>query len=350
MKQAIYQQLVRELDAKRRITLKRAREIYGAPFSDSTWKRLKKMLKESYGCALRWDAKGKVFKVPATWTLYVPSDDDGGKRDQLAVLRAAASRVGPPFSHQIAALLDKLDHRLAKTDPNAADRAPVGQPVPRARKSFYDMLQRIDGAIRRHHIATIKYRKSVSAKVEERSIAPYEIHNYLGRFYVWATDEGGSRPKFFALDRIEDLKVEEDDTFDRDSRLSIDDELRHSFGVWVGSGKPQDIEVEISEARAADVFARRWPAEKSSALLPNGRLRITFSVSDPREVVAWVLGFGGEAWIREPASAARLAWELAQKTASEHSWARDVPVDDRLMRFEWGADGLPLQRPKLSRL
>ncbi|MBC5805547.1 MAG: hypothetical protein DLM53_00610 [Candidatus Eremiobacter antarcticus] len=350
MKQEIYQRLLRELDAKRSITLQGAREIYGARFSESTWKRLKKTLKDSYDCALRWDVKAKVFRVPATWTLYPPPDGEGAKRDQLAVLRAAASRVGPPFSHQIATFLDKLDQRLAKTDPDAGHRAPVGQPTPRARKSFYDMLQRIDSAIRQHRIATIKYRKSAGAKIEERSIAPYEIHNYLGRFYVWATDEGGSRPKFFALDRIEDLKVDEGDVFDRDPHLSIDEELRHSFGVWVGSGKPQDIEVEISEARAADVYARRWPAEKSAVLLPNGRLRITFTVSDPREVVAWVLGFGGEAWIRGPAGAARLAWELAQKTAAAHKWARDFPIDERMIRFEWGADGLPLQKAKLSQL
>jgi predicted DNA-binding transcriptional regulator YafY len=285
--------------------------------------------------------------VPATWTLY-PSDPDPRKRDQLAVLRAAAARVGPPLTDQIASFLDRLDEQLARIDPDALAKAPLRQPAPRTDRNFFDLLNRIDRAIRNRQIIAIGYRKTAGGRLEKRAIAPYEMHNHAGRFYVWGTDEGAAKPKFFALDRIESLDVDDGDSFQRDPNLSLDKELQHSFGVWVGGGKPQDIEVEISANRATDVFARRWPAEKSIRFLPDGRLRITFSVSDAREVVGWVLSFGGEAWIREPASAARLAWELSQKVVALHEWARDVPVDERVMRFEWGADGLPLQRAKVS--
>jgi len=349
MKQAAYKKLLQELDAKRSITLKRARDIWGSRFSESTWKRLKKTLQQSENCELQWDAKKRTFRVPATWTLY-PADPDPRKRDQLAVLRAAAARVGPPLTDQITTFLDQLDEQLAAIDPDARATAPVRQPAPRTDKDFFALLNRIDRAIRNRQIITIGYRKTAGGRLEQRAIAPYELHNHSGRFYVWGTDEGGTKPKFFALDRIEGIDSEEGDSFERDPNLSIDKELRHSFGVWVGSGKPQDIQVEISESRATDVFARRWPAEKSIQFLPSGRLRITFCVTDAREVVAWVLGFGGEAWIREPASAARLAWELSQKVVALHEWARDVPIDERVMQFEWGADGLPLHRAKLSRV
>lgn len=349
MKQEAYKKLLQELDAKRCITLKRAREISGSRFSESTWKRLKKTLLRADNCELRWDAKAKTFRVPGTWTLY-PADPDPRKRDQLAVLRAAAARVGPPLTDQIITFLDQLDEQLARIDPDAQATAPVRQPAPRTGKDFFTRLNRIDRAIRSRQIITIGYRKTAGGRLEKRAIAPYELHNHSGRFYVWGTDEGGAQPKFFALDRIESIDAEDGDSFERDPNLSIDQELRHSFGVWVGSGKPQDIEVEISESRATDVFARRWPAEKSVEFLPSGRLRLTFSVSDAREVVAWVLSFGGEAWIREPASAARLAWELSQKVVALHAWARDVPIDERVMQFEWGADGLPLARGKLSQV
>jgi len=349
MKQEAYKKLLQELDAKRSITLKRAKDIYGASFSESTWKRLKKTLKQSYNLELQWDAKTKTFKVPATWTPY-PADPDPRKRDSLAELRAAAARVGPPLTDQLYSFLDRLDQELARIDPDVRAKAPVRQPAPRTDKAFFDLLNRTDRAIRNRQIITIDYRKTAGGRLEKRSIAPYELHNHSGRFYVWGTDEGGTKPKFFALDRIEGMSADDGDSFERDPNLSIDKELRHSFGVWVGSGKPQDIEVEISESRATDVFARRWPAEKAVSFQSNGRLRITFSVSDAREVVAWVLSFGGEAWIREPASAAKLAWELSQKIVAQHKWARDVPVDEKLMRFEWGGDGLPSQRSKPSQV
>lgn len=342
MKQEAYDKLLRELDTKRSITLQRAREICGSQFSESTWKRLKKTLQQTYRVELSWDAKRKRFKVPPQWTRY-PPEPDPRKRDSLAELRAAAARVGPPLTDQIFSMIDRLDERLARLDPDARAKAPVRQPAPRTDRTFFDLLNRVERAIRDRHIITIDYRKTAGGRVEKRAIAPYELHNHSGRFYVWGTDEGGSKPKFFALDRIEAVTGDEGDSFERDPALSIEDELRHSFGVWVGNGKVQDIEVEISEQRATDVFARRWPAEKSIRLLPSGRLRITFSVSDPREVVAWVLGFGGEAWIREPAVAAKLAWELSQRLAAQHAWAKDIPVDERHMRFEWGPDGLPLK-------
>ena len=339
MKRQAYKRLLQELDRKRFVTRTRVQEIYGSRFSDSTWKRLKKDLRENDNCALRWDRKTGGFAVPATWTAYPLPDP--GKRDELAVLRAAAARVGPPLTDRINAFLAELDQQLAKIDPDAQAKAPLRQPAPRANREFFDLINRIDQAVRSRTIITIRYRKTDRARAEERSIAPYELHNHSGRFYVWGTDEGGTKPKFFALDRIEGLEVDFGDRFDRDPELNLDEHLRHSFGVWAGPCAAQDIEVEIDAARATDVAARRWPAEKSLEMLPNGRLRITFSVNDQREVVAWVLGFGGDAWIRQPASAARLAWQLGEKIAERHTWARSVPIDERVLRFEWGADGLP---------
>ena len=347
MKQAFYERLVRELDEKRTITLRRVKELCGKQFSDSTWKRLKKTLGSTYGCKLRWDAKSKAFSVPASWTLY-PAEMNPGKRDQLAVLRAAAASVGPPLTDQIHSFIDMLDRELQRRDPEARARAPVRQPSPRADRSFFELLNRIDIAIRRRNIITIKYRKTAGGKLEQRSIAPYEIHNHAGRFYVWGTDEGGNRPKFFALDRIEGLEVDAGDRFPRDPKLNLDEELRHSFGMWVGTGSPQNIEVEVGATRAADVFARRWPAEASCTKLPNGHLRITFDVTDPREVVGWVLSFGGDAWIRQPSSVAKLAFEQSKKIAERHEWAEAAHEDPSFMRFEWGVDGLPVQRPKVE--
>lgn len=348
MKQAFLQRLLKELDEKRTITLRRVKELYGKQFSDSTWKRLKKTLADTYGCKLRWDAKAKAFSVLASWTLY-PAEIDPGKRDQLAVLRAAAAIVGPPLTEQIHSFIDSLDRELQRRDPEARAKAPVRQPSPRADKAFFELLNRVDIAIRRRNIITIKYRKTAGGKLEQRSVAPYEIHNHAGRFYVWGTDEGGTRPKFFALDRIESLDVDVSDRFTRDPKLSLDNELQFSFGMWVGTGSPQEIEVEIGAARAADVRARRWPAESSCTQLPNGNLRISFEVTDPREIVGWVLSFGGDAWIRQPSSVARLALEQSQRIAERHRWAEAAQEDPHFMRFQWGVDGLPIPRLKVQR-
>ena len=58
-------------------------------------------------------------------------------------------------------------------------------------------------------------------------------------------------------------------------------------------------------------------------------------MTDPREVVAWALSFGGDEKIIEPPEAAQMARQFAEVTINDPSWAENVVVDERLMQLEW---------------
>jgi predicted DNA-binding transcriptional regulator YafY len=327
--------LLRELDAERKITLARAREVYG-PMSEATWKRVKKRL-ETQGCKLRWAAKTRTFHVADPLWSMEKERTDPRLRHRLAMLRAASAALGPPYSEQLAPLFERWDANLATASDQAVDQLLLHRPQPRADSAYYERLNIIECALRDKRMLAFTYTNTTGGKTKERQIEPYALHDNVGRFYVWGRERVKQAPKFFAVDLMTNVVLE--DRFEPDKSIDIDEALRHSFGIFVRQGvKPQRIVVEIDADRAAYVRARRWPAESKCKDLPDGRLRIEFAVTDAHEVVAWVLSFGGRARVVSPAAAADLARRASEDIAERHAWAKRAPKGENLLEFDWNKE------------
>jgi predicted DNA-binding transcriptional regulator YafY len=143
------------------------------------------------------------------------------------------------------------------------------------------------------------------------------MHDHDGRIYCWAIVEGEERPKLFALDRMGDVELLE--PFDPDLQWKLDDDLRYSFGIMIGRDAPQRVVIDIDAKAAANVRARRWPAERSSETLADGSLRMTFDVTMAEELISWVLGFGGLARVVEPPGVAEEVRNRAAAMASQYA-------------------------------
>ena len=323
--------LMRELDAARAITLARAREIYGG-LSEATWKRVKKRL-EREGCVLRWVPKERRFVVAdPLWTLNRGGGASARLRDRLTMLRADAAALGSPYADELAPLFERWDSQFSGSSDGAPP--PIHRPQPRADEAFFERLTRIECALRDHRMIAFSYTNTAGGKPKPRQIEPYALHEHVGRFYVWGREKVRQAPKFFAVDLMRDLTLE--DEFEPDPGLRLSDALEHSFGMYVGQRtKPMRVVVEIDASRAAYVRARRWPAEVGCESADGGKLRLTFAVNDPQEVVSWVLSFGGTAKIVSPAGAADLARRAAEEIVDSHGWSRRAAKGDGMMEFEW---------------
>lgn len=325
--------LLRELDAERKITLARARDIYGGKMSLATWKRVKKRL-ESRGCKLRWVAKSKTFFVADPLWGIERRRRDPQIRNRLTMLRAGVAALGSPYVEALAPLFERWDAQLAASGGDGSAQVPPHRPQPRADESFYERLTIVECALRDKRMIGFTYTNTAGGKPKHRQIEPYALHEHVGRFYVWGRERVKQAPKFFAIDLMTDVTLEE--RFDPDPKLNLDEALMHSFGMFVGEGgKPLRVVVEVDPTRAAYVRARRWPAETSCEETQDGRLRVTFAVTDPHEVVAWVLSFGGRARIVEPSAAADLARRAAEDIAERHSWSKRAPKGEEMLAFDW---------------
>jgi predicted DNA-binding transcriptional regulator YafY len=330
--------LAKELNSQRFITKKRAEQILGEKrLSDSTWKRYKHELKKLYSCTLVYDKAANCSRVPKSWTLVPMPRMDPRKRDLLARLRVDLLRLGSPFTNALGPQLDQWESQLSELDPHVKESSPVHQPQPRVSAAFYHNLAACEKGIRDRRVLKFLYTKGDGRRPSTRHILPYDLFDFNGRIYVWGPEEGDEVAKFFALDCITHIEVCEGFAAKKeyDPGYSLDSALRHSFGMFVRPTRPLEVAVKILASRAAEVKARRWPAETSIESFPDGSLLLTFAVTDPRELVAWVMSFCGDARILSPPVAIEMARRFAQRIEAEHPEVADILVEDRLLRFDW---------------
>ena len=76
--------------------------------------------------------------------------------------------------------------------------------------------------------------------------------------------------------------------------------LGTSFGVLTGSGTII-VKLRISTAGAHHVLERNWHPTQRETNLPGGAVEVTFALSDLNDVTRWILGFGSDVEVIEPA-------------------------------------------------
>jgi len=307
-------ELIRVLERERKITKTRLFELLEVR-SESSFKRVKAQLAHA-GLPLRYDRNDKHFHLPANASV-ARYGVDPRTRAQLAQVRAAVAALGGPIADAIDDVLEVFEARIALDDPEAEAVVSSRHPQPRGGKTFYETLDRALTALREHRWLSFSYRRTDGAGRDARTVQPYGIHAHDGRYYLWAVAEGETQPKLYALDGIDDAAIE-NDAFEPDAGLHLNDALRHSFGTMVGDAAPVRVVVRVEPAAAAFARCRRWPAQIDNAELDDGAFELTFEVTRFEELVAWVLSFGGTATIVSPLEA-RLALHSAAQRAVDAS-------------------------------
>jgi hypothetical protein len=79
-----------------------------------------------------------------------------------------------------------------------------------------------------------------------------------------------------------------------------------SFRGYAGEGRPQRVSIRFSPLAAKQIEGRSYGSGQVSAALLDGGVRLTFRTAGVEAVQRWVLRFGKEAVLEEPASA--VAW------------------------------------------
>ena len=78
-------------------------------------------------------------------------------------------------------------------------------------------------------------------------------------------------------------------------------------------GDPIAVELLFTKATAAWVKDRIWHPSQQTALLKDGRLKMTLQVADTRELVGWILSFGNGVRVVSPAVLRAKVREEARK-------------------------------------
>lgn len=215
-----------------------------------------------------------------------------------SALTKAAAALPPPGLAYVRQMQDFFSVRLGPHKTYRQHRATI------------DLLTR---AIAETRTVQMRYYSASRNTTTRREADPYRLWYAAGALYLIAYCHRRRDVRMFAVDRIRSLTIT-----DRPCQmpLGFDVEAYVQDALVVMRGKQIEVELLFDRATAAWAKDRVWHPSQRLTPLRGGRLRMTLRVADTRELVGWILSFGGGVRVARPEALRARVREEARKIAS----------------------------------
>ncbi len=146
--------------------------------------------------------------------------------------------------------------------------------------------------------------EGTNGETRQTRVQPYALEPYAeGRsIYLIAFDESVAALRTFKVERIRQAILTLDpyeipETFDPDQFFA------HSWGIWSAEGTPiEDVRLRFEKSVARRVRETVWHRSQVLTDLPDGRIEMTVQVAGIVEIRPWILSWGDQVEVLEPAS------------------------------------------------
>jgi predicted DNA-binding transcriptional regulator YafY len=162
-----------------------------------------------------------------------------------------------------------------------------------------DKFRVLAAGVHHHRRLQLEYWTASRNQTTHRGVDPYHLTLIDGNWYLIGYCHLRQDVLMFATARVRSVK-ETDETFVRPSGFRVDTYLEGSFRALRGSGHHRVV-LHFSSEIAGRVAEKVWHSSQSTEPMADGRLVVRFEVSDLREVQRWVLAWGSECQVLEPA-------------------------------------------------
>ncbi len=218
----------------------------------------------------------------------------------LVAEKALQQYRGTPFEQPLLSAFRKMSQALPDTiSLNLADweqtisfRVSAEPVVP---VEIFDALAR--AAAGRWQLA-LEYRKPGRRAAETRVVDPYHLANINGEWFLFAHCHLRRELRTFVPARIVGVR-ETGERFERPPGFSVEERLRHSFGVVSGQGE-YGVVVRFTGLVADYVREKRWHPSQELRERADGGVDLHLRLSSLAEVQRWVLSWGGQAQVLAP--------------------------------------------------
>jgi predicted DNA-binding transcriptional regulator YafY len=160
----------------------------------------------------------------------------------------------------------------------------------------YELIQKIDSAIRKQKKVKVIYKSSNSKTVKERVIHPYALEGYNHAMYMKGFCEDAEDYRTFKLNRIEEFtQLEEMYEYQKSIEAKI---IQEGFGIFrqekyrLIADFYYPFNDYIQEVHLGD--------GQEIILIDTGTTRINVTLDNVNEIVAFLLGFGSKVKVIEP--------------------------------------------------
>lgn len=218
-------------------------------------------------------------------------------KEARAALDKATEGVPISFRHELKELVEALHGSLLSSH----EYAPFG-------KRFVELID----AVAERWPVEIDYRSLTTPHTTKTHlIYPYLIHCQTGTVYVVARKDDQDRFLTFALDRIEAVRVRDEEQFVRDASFDAEAFVAESFNGY-HEGEVVTVRVRFEAQIARVIRERSWHASQQLTELPDGALEVTFRTAGPTGVLHWSNSFVPHSRVLEPEHLAERQREAAR--------------------------------------
>ncbi|HWV46392.1 MAG TPA: WYL domain-containing protein [Nitrospira sp.] len=216
-----------------------------------------------------------------------------------ASLVSALSKVSAALPPEGLALVQQLEGTFS-----------VGLGPHKRYKHHREIVERVTQAIAEKRRVQMRYDSASRRRITRREVDPYRLWYASGGLYLIGYCHLRKEPRMFAVERIKSVTPTE---LPYQIPLHFDFDAFVEDSLTVMRGPRINVELEFDKATAAWAKDRVWHPSQELKRLQGGKLRITLSVADSRELVGWILSFGGGVKVLRPDALRRAVKEEARR-------------------------------------
>ena len=164
-------------------------------------------------------------------------------------------------------------------------------------RHHHEVVERITQAIAQKTRIQMRYDSVSRGRMTRREVDPYRLWYASGGLYLVGYCHLRKELRMFAVERIKSVTPT---NFPYQIPLHFDFDAFIEDSLTVMRGPRMTVELEFDKPTAAWVKDRIWHPSQQLKRLSKGRMQMTLAVADSREVVGWVLSFGGGARVVRP--------------------------------------------------
>lgn len=222
-----------------------------------------------------------------------------------AALQSAFKKVRDALADDVELRLDEWERRLSFSAGGALDVKP-------------EIWEKLHQALGCGWTVKMHYYSAYRGERCWREVDPYFLFNVAGEWYLVGYCHLRGELRTFLPGRIEELELT-DKAFEPPDNITLTDFLRDAFRVEVREGRmPQEVKIKFGPRAARYIRERRWHHTEAIEELPDGGLVLTLMVVGEDELIRWVLGYGAEAEVLEPAALREKVAAVAREMAAKY--------------------------------
>ena len=171
-------------------------------------------------------------------------------------------------------------------------RCPIGT------EHLYGLLH----AIRNLHIVSFTYQKYYETDLSSRTVDPYVLKEFKGRWYLLSKDHKDGFVKTFALDRISELEISKK-KFPFPSDINPNKQFKNCFGVMTSDGsEPEEIVLSFEPLQGK--YIKSYPLHESQEILVENEeeLLIRLTIYITHDFIMELLSYGDNVKVLQPES------------------------------------------------